>query len=134
MNSNSYDVKRRDVDLLKFQLVSNLEFGEIALLQGNYKMAEKVYEEALTILLELKGKLNGEDFKKLKNIVVNGLEHTYTSTLIDKSGVESYFKFEKLLRDKNNPLVREYDEKNRKLDGWVKILDNISPNYSEFIS
>jgi ERCC4-related helicase len=56
---------------------------------------------------------------KLLMVLENYLRLVYSSELIEASGVRSLSKYVKLLKEKGNPLVMEYEEKNRKLNDKI---------------
>ncbi len=109
------------------RVIADLEFAEMAYAQGNSRMAEVAYNEALKDLMPLKGRVDFKEFETLRRVAVSGLEQACYSMLMESAGVKSFFQAEKLLEDAENPIVAEYRRKIKGVYEESRILKDSLP-------
>jgi hypothetical protein len=76
-------------------------------------------ETALDKLPPVNKSSNPQRTTKLLMMLENYLRLVYSSELIEASGVRSLSAYEKLLKEKDDPLVMEHEEKNKKLNDKI---------------
>ena len=96
-----------------------IDAADTLLQQGNKEIPVKLLEEALVGIIAFRDEIekNGKDMTaKMLGYIERGLRSLYMSELAKKAGAGSFFAFEKLLQEKENPAVVEYTGKNKRLE------------------
>jgi|GEM_PF-6311823 len=95
---------------------SCLEDGKNAYKRGNTELAIALFEAALEIVPYMEKWYNPKVLTEVSNEILNYLRESYCSKLMEASGVAEPLDFYKLLEQKDNPIVIEYEKKGKKLD------------------